>query len=265
MVTTMRRSPFETSRRHTGVVYRAPRKKRTPFPVLLFLGYLGMFSGIVLWWWSTSPKHVEDTTILDSKKSALTAVQPSSAAQELLKEQKIMGSIREQSKLGVRYSSKYYNIGYPGGDVPSNVGVSTDVVIRALRAVDVDLQQLIYEDRLRNPDKYPLERWSNPEPDQSVDHRRVVNLAVFLKRFSRPLPLTDWSSYRPGDIIFWRIGNGEFPDHVGVVLETTNSDNVPLVAELNSQAKKISVRTPANLWPVRGHYRFLEDPAVSSD
>ena len=207
---------------------------------------------------------MDKTVSMESKKSALTAVQPSSAAKELQKEQRILGSIDEQARLGVRYSSKYYNISYPGGDVPSNVGVSTDVVIRALRSIDIDLQQLIFEDRLQNPEKYPLERWSNQKPDKSVDHRRVVNLAVFLKRFSRPLPLTDWTSYKPGDIIFWRIGNGEFPDHVGVVLEKTNVDNVPLVAELNSQTKKISVQTPANLWPVRGHYRFLDRPEANN-
>jgi hypothetical protein len=39
---------------------------------------------------------------------------------------------------------------------------------------------------------------------------------------------------------------------------------VPLVAELNSQAKRISIRTPANLWPVRGHYRLHSAPATSS-
>ena len=219
-----------------------------------------MFFGIVLWWWSTSPSFSQDEAFPGIKHGTLAAVQPSSAANDLKKEQQLLGNIAIQTKNDVRYSSKYYNISYPGGDVPSNVGVSTDIVIRALRAIDIDLQELVFEDRVANPDKYPLERWRNQEPDKSVDHRRVVNLAVFMKRFSRPLPLTDWSSYRPGDIIFWRIGNGEFPDHVGIVLDQSNADDVPLVAELNPQSGKLSIRTPANLWPVRGHYRFLSKP-----
>ncbi len=37
------------------------------------------------------------------------------------------------------------SIGYPGGDVPRTIGVCTDVVIRAYRAVGVDLQQLVHD------------------------------------------------------------------------------------------------------------------------
>ena len=33
----------------------------------------------------------------------------------------------------VEYDGKYYNIPYPNGDVPKNIGVCTDVVIRAYR------------------------------------------------------------------------------------------------------------------------------------
>ena len=263
MVTPMRRSPFESSRRHTSVLYRAPKRKRTPFPILIFLGYIGLFGGIVLWWWATSPDTTDSLTPISQKGSVLVSVPTSPLGDHVQKEQRIMNNIGIQAKTGVRYSSKYYKISYPGGDVPSNVGVSTDVVIRALRAIDIDLQELIFQDRVKNPDQYPLERWSNTEPDKSVDHRRVINLSVFMKQFSRPLPLTKWSSYRPGDVIFWRIGNGEFPDHVGVVLDATNSDDIPLVAELNSQSGKLSVRTPANLWPVRGHYRLLNTPEAS--
>lgn len=42
----------------------------------------------------------------------------------------------------VRYDPAYVVLDYPGGDVPSDTGVCTDVVIRAYRAVGFDLQEL---------------------------------------------------------------------------------------------------------------------------
>lgn len=255
------RDPLHGSkRRHTTVLHRAPRGRKSHFPVTIFLAYVFAFGAIVMWWWQTSDQG-DALEAASLSKPALVAVQQTRSSSQLRDEQRILDSLRQQAQNKVRYSPKYYNIGFPNGDVPANVGVSTDVVIRALRAVNVDLQELVYSDRVANPDRYPLERWANQKPDKSVDHRRVVNLAVFMKHHSRALPLTTWDSYRPGDIIFWRIGNGAHPDHVGVVLDEENADGVPLVAELNSQAKRISIRTPANLWPVRGHYRLHGAPA----
>ena len=37
------------------------------------------------------------------------------------------------TKDDVIYSGKYYKIPYPNGDVPKNIGVCTDVVVRAYR------------------------------------------------------------------------------------------------------------------------------------
>ena len=224
---------------------------------MILMAYVSAFGGIVMWWWQTSEQPIEVHSEL-SPEEALVAVQQSDASLRISYEMRILESVREQVRNKVRYSPKYYNIGFPNGDVPSNVGVSTDIVIRALRSIDIDLQELVYSDRVGNPDRYPLDRWKNQDPDKSVDHRRVVNLAVYMQHHSRSLPLTAWESYRPGDVIFWRIGNGAYPDHVGIVLDEQNDDGVPLVAELNAQVKQLSIRTPANLWPIRGHYRFQD-------
>ena len=51
-----------------------------------------------------------------------------------------------QTAHAVRYDGAYRRIPYPMGDVPSDVGVCTDVVIRAYRAVGIDLQQRVHED-----------------------------------------------------------------------------------------------------------------------
>ena len=41
----------------------------------------------------------------------------------------------------VRYDPAYVRLPYPGGDVPADTGVCTDEVIRAYRAVGIDLQK----------------------------------------------------------------------------------------------------------------------------
>ncbi len=41
----------------------------------------------------------------------------------------------------VTYDGSYRPIPYPGGDVPDNVGVCTDVVVRIYRALGIDLQR----------------------------------------------------------------------------------------------------------------------------
>jgi len=46
---------------------------------------------------------------------------------------------------------------YPGGDVPGDRGVCTDVVIRALRKVNIDLQVLVHDDIRKAPAAYPHE------------------------------------------------------------------------------------------------------------
>src|SRR6202035_1531645 len=48
----------------------------------------------------------------------------------------------------VRYDPAYVRLAYPGGDVPAETGVCTDEVIRAYRAVGIDLQKEVHEDML---------------------------------------------------------------------------------------------------------------------
>lgn len=113
------------------------------------------------------------------------------------------------------YDPSYVSIAYPMGDVPAGTGVCTDVVIRALRSVGVDLQQLVHEDMKRNFSKYP-KIWGLRRPDTNIDHRRVPNLETFLKRRGAALPLSsDVSAFKPGDIVTWRLPNN-LP-HAGIV------------------------------------------------
>ena len=69
----------------------------------------------------------------------------------------------EQTRHPVTYDGAYRRIPYPGGDVPPEVGVCTDVVIRAYRAVGVDLQQRVHEDMRAAFASYP-KTWGLARP-----------------------------------------------------------------------------------------------------
>src|SRR5688500_14248369 len=49
-----------------------------------------------------------------------------------------------------RYDPAYVKLAYPNGDVPLETGVCSDVLIRAFRAVGVDLQKEVHEDMRRS-------------------------------------------------------------------------------------------------------------------
>src|SRR6185369_1630942 len=68
---------------------------------------------------------------------------------------KLVSAARQQTTMAVTYDGSYTRIGYPMGDVPANRGVCTDVVVRAYRAIDIDLQVLVHEDMRAHFSSYP--------------------------------------------------------------------------------------------------------------
>ena len=114
------------------------------------------------------------------------------------------------------YDAGYYSIDYPNGDVPSG-GACTDVVIRILRKIGMDLQQLIHEDMVANFSEYPP-KWGLSQPDKNIDHRRVPNIMKYFERKGFDLPVSrNPSDYKPGDIVTWELSPGI--THIGVVLQ----------------------------------------------
>jgi len=115
------------------------------------------------------------------------------------------------------YDPAYVKLAYPGGDVPIDRGVCTDVVIRALRQVSVDLQVLVHEDKKKFPEAYPRDG-SNGTLDANIDHRRVPTLMTYFRREGKELPLSKVETdYLPGDIVVWRLPSGLL--HVGLVTD----------------------------------------------
>jgi len=129
----------------------------------------------------------------------------------------------------VTYDPVYVRLDYPNGDVASNTGVCTDVVIRAYRKMGIDLQVDVHEDMVDNFSIYP-KFWSNTKADSNIDHRRVPNLMTFFKRFGSTLVITNNpKDYYPGDIVCWNVGGGR--THIGIVSNYESNDGLdtPLI------------------------------------
>lgn len=127
---------------------------------------------------------------------------------EVSTKEKIINNAKWQATQSVTYDGKYVILKYPLGDVPANKGVCTDVIIRAYRAADIDLQVRVHEDIIMYPEIYKLKKI-----DSNIDHRRCTVLRKFFKRHKAQLPIT--GTYSPGDIVFWDVAAG----HVGIVVD----------------------------------------------
>lgn len=124
----------------------------------------------------------------------------------------------------VIYDPAYYTIDYPKGDVPAGRGVCTDVVIRAYRAVGIDLQQEVHEDMLDNFELYP-DIWGLEWPDANIDHRRVPNLMKYFERNGTEKPITETAAdYLPGDIVCWNLGGAV--THIGIIANSRSHDGL---------------------------------------
>src|SRR4051812_39319773 len=129
-----------------------------------------------------------------TQASAQNVARPSSGSAFL---DRLVDAAVERTSHEVRYDPSYFTIDYPNGDVPAEVGVCTDEVIRSYRAVGVDLQKLVHEDMERDFAAYPR-TWGLKKTDKNIDHRRVPNLMAFFKRQGASLPVTEEArDYRP--------------------------------------------------------------------
>jgi hypothetical protein len=140
----------------------------------------------------------------------------------------LVAAARSQIGVTLVYDPSYRQIAYPMGDVPAERGVCSDVVIRALRAVGIDLQQEVHRDMKRHFAAYP-KSWGLAKPDANIDHRRVPNLATWFTRRGYALEASsDPADYQPGDIVAWTLDNGR--PHIGIVSNRRSGDGArPLV------------------------------------
>lgn len=135
---------------------------------------------------------------------------------------------RQQIGVTRLYDPAYVGLTYPGGDVPMERGVCTDVVVRALRTQGLDLQQAIHEDMRAHFQGYP-QQWGLKRPNPNIDHRRVPNqMRWFERKGWSQVATPEAADYAAGDIVAWKL-NGSGLLHIGIVSERKARNGTPLI------------------------------------
>ena len=166
----------------------------------------------------------------------------------------LVAAALERTRHKVAYDPAYRTIAYPMGDVPASTGVCTDEVIRAYRALGMDLQRLVHEDMRADFSAYPR-NWGLERPDRNIDHRRVPNLRVFFTRHGKSLPVTaHGGDYAPGDLVTWNLP-GNLP-HIGIVTDRRSADGTrPLI--VHNIGAGPTLEDMLFDYEITGHYRYL--------
>ena len=160
---------------------------------------------------------------------------------------------RSQIGQTLTYDPAYTRLSYPMGDVPIQKGVCTDVVIRALRKQNIDLQKVIHEDMKRNFKAYP-QLLGLKNTDRNIDHRRVPNIAKYMTRQGYSVQKSPFKTalFKAGDIVTWDLGRGLV--HIGIVSDRKSSAQVPMLIHnigRGTQEEDILLQ-----YKITGHYRI---------
>ncbi len=157
------------------------------------------------------------------------------------------------TKQNVTYDPSYFSIAYPNGDIPSDKGVCTDVVIRAYRKLGIDLQKEVHEDMKAHFSLYP-KIWGLKTTDKNIDHRRVPNLMTYFKRKKATIKITQHpKDYIPGDIVCWNLGGAI--THIGIVVNKKSKDQKRYLIVHNIGAGQVLEDCLFN-YKIIGHYRL---------
>lgn len=188
------------------------------------------------------------------QKPAPAAIQKPLAANASPQLKQLVESAIDQTKVTTGYDPSYVGIDYPGGDVPLETGVCSDVVVRAFRKAGIDLQKEIHDDMGRAWAVYPR-KWGAGLPDANIDHRRVLNLMTYFDRQGKTRPITtDRDDYLPGDIVTWDLSSGI--EHIGIVVNTWSDvgKGYMIVHNIGAGARAEDVLLN---WKITGHYRYF--------
>jgi len=194
-----------------------------------------------------------------TRKGVVVVIPPSSVAKPLppnaspqLKQ--FVDAAIEQSKVTTGYDPSYVKLDYPNGDVSSDTGVCSDVVVRAFRKAGIDLQKEVHEDMTRAWSEYP-KKWGARGTDSNIDHRRVLNLMTYFDRQGKSLRVTnDRADYLPGDVVAWDLSDGN--EHIGILtnLSSEADQHYLIVHNVGAGAR---VEDVLLAWKIVGHYRYF--------
>ena len=177
---------------------------------------------------------------------------PAIAVNPISSGDKLALDAKKQIGVTISYDPTYRQLDFPRGDVPQETGVCTDVVVRAYRLQNIDLQQLLNVDMKSNFSAYP-KTWGLKSTDKNIDHRRVPNIETYFELHGQSLSMTDESSFKAGDIVSWRLPNSNLP-HIGIVSDKSASDGTPLI--IHNIGRGTQEENILFAYPIYGHYRY---------
>lgn len=166
---------------------------------------------------------------------------------------KLAAAALERTQLQINFDNIYYQIDFPEGDIAPDRGKAEDLIVRAYRAVGIDLQVEVHTDIRENFYSYP-QIFGAKGPDTNVDHRRVQNLQRFFTREGQALAVTqDEGDYSFGDLVIWQLLDGN--KHIGIVVpgpgaKKTEKWVVHNIGNGPEWEKKLFDYT------IKGHYRY---------
>lgn len=159
---------------------------------------------------------------------------------------------RRQVGALVIYSDAYRRIAFPMGDVPPLFGVCTDVVIRAYRALGIDLQDLVHKARIGSG-------------DASIDHRRTETLRRFFASRGQSLAITSFlEDYQPGDVVtYHRPQNRHSRSHIAIVSDVIAPSGRPMIVHNRGWGPQLEDALFVD--QITGHYSFrpADNPIIS--
>ena len=167
---------------------------------------------------------------------------------------RLIANALEQTKVTDKYDASYIRLKYPGGDVPLDRGVCTDVLVRAFRAAGIDLQKAVHEDVAANFSSYPHAK-GQTGADANIDHRRVRMLMTYFHRQTKAVPITPTSKdYRPGDIVAWDLGGNL--THIGIVSDEKDAW-IGRYKVIHNIGRGTRLEDVLFDWKIIGHYRYF--------
>lgn len=181
-------------------------------------------------------KSEQEPSRLFGDSAALTQSQSKKTVQ-----QRLADAALERTKNLVIYNPQYFKIPYPNGDVPAHFGVCTDVIIRAYRAIGIDLQKDVHQ---------------KMGGDRNIAHRRVKVLEKFFTRYGRKLPVTDNpADYKPGDIVTYYLDKAiSSRDHIAIVSDKVGTSGAPMIIHNIGLGPKLD--DDLFSFKITGHYRY---------
>ncbi|AHB47724.1 hypothetical protein W911_03810 [Hyphomicrobium nitrativorans NL23] len=189
-------------------------------------------------------------TVADAERNApvMTGTLPVSTAAPVSLSPEAFGlrlaeAAEAQTTVFVVYNDTYRSIAYPMGDVHHMFGVCTDVVVRAYRALGLDLQALVHQTR-------------SGRGDRNIDHRRTEVLRRFFAAHGESLPVSPFAEdYRPGDIVtYHRPQNRGSRSHIAIVSSEIAPSGRPMIVHNRGWGPQLEDALFVDR--ITGHYRY---------